>query len=209
MSKKLVIITGTFNPVTKAHIKLALLAAKVMHYATVIYVPAKNTFLKSWKHMEGSDILSENERIDMLSMAIKPYGFFYDTCEIKGIVPGDTYNTLHYLAKKYDTNIDKVYYVFGSDKLTELKKWYKSELLLREFKFLVVRRNHNEVENIINKDKFLNNSKEHFKILHGEDFFQDISATKVRQAIKESKFNEIRELVPKEVYYYLESRCQK
>ncbi|MBU3216514.1 nicotinate-nicotinamide nucleotide adenylyltransferase [Clostridium estertheticum] len=209
MLRKLVIITGTFNPVTKAHIKLALLAIEVIQGATVIYVPAKDAFLKSWKHMEDDDILSERERIDMLSMAVEPYGFFYDTCEINVTVPGDTYNTLHYLAKKYEADITEVYYIFGSDKLTELKKWYKSDLLLREFKFLVVRRTHDEVEAIINKDKFLSNSKEHFKILHGEEFFRDISATRVRQAIREGKFSEIRELVPKEVCYYLESRCQK
>lgn len=209
MSRELAIITGTFNPVTKAHIKLALSAIEVIQEATVIYVPAKSTFLKSWKHMKDDDILSEHERMDMLSMAIEPYGFFYDTCEINSVVPGDTYNTLYYLAKKYDVDINEIYYIFGSDKLTELKKWYKSDLLLREFKFLVVRRTNDEVETIIDKDKFLNNRKEHFRILPGDELFQDISATKVRQAIKAGRFAEIRELVPKEVYYYLESRCQK
>ncbi|MBU3177572.1 hypothetical protein KPL47_14655 [Clostridium estertheticum] len=44
MLRKLVIITGTFKPVTKAHIKLALLAIEVIHGATVIYVPAPNIF---------------------------------------------------------------------------------------------------------------------------------------------------------------------
>lgn len=209
MSKKLVVITGTFNPVTKAHIRLALLAIEEIKGATVIYVPAPNKFLKSWKSMNDDDIFSEHERIDMLSMSIEPYGFLYDTCEINGDVPGDTYSTLHYLSKKYLVDTNEIYYIFGSDKLTELKKWHKSDLLIEEFKFLVVRRSCDQVEEIIRNDKFLVSRKEHFRILPGEEFFQNISATKVRQAIKNNSINEINELVSKEVYYYLESRCKK
>ena len=209
MARKLAIITGTFNPVTKAHIKLAMLAVKEIQDAMVIYVPAKNQFLKEWKHLDDSDIMSESERVDILSQAIKTYGFVCDTCEITGEVPGDTYNTLHYLAKKYGASIDETYYICGSDKLSEIKKWYNSDLLLREFKFLVVRRTNDKVERLINQDKFLSENKERFRILPGDEFFQDVSATKVRQAINTGSLTEVREFLPEEAYYYLESRCQK
>lgn len=209
MARKLAIITGTFNPVTTAHIKLAVLAVKEIQDAMVIYVPAKNQFLKEWKHLDDSDIMSESERVDILSQAIKTYGFVCDTCEITGEVPGDTYHTLHYLAKKYGASVDETYYICGSDKLSEIKKWYNSDLLLREFKFLVVRRTNDKVERFINQDKFLSENKERFRILPGDEFFQDVSATKVREAIKTGSLTEVREFLPEEAYYYLESRCQK
>ena len=53
--KKFAIIGGSFNPVTKAHVEIGQIASKELPGWQILYIPAPDRFLTSWKSMEKSD----------------------------------------------------------------------------------------------------------------------------------------------------------
>lgn len=58
--EQLAVITGTFNPLTKAHISMGLLAQKKLgEDSCIVYVPSRHDFLTGWKEMPDKDILSD------------------------------------------------------------------------------------------------------------------------------------------------------
>ncbi len=208
MKRKLAVITGTFNPVTNAHMELGKFAKeKLGDSCQVVYVPAKASFLRTWKHMESKDIIPDADRYQMLMQAASKNGFLCDSCEIYDTVPGNTYLTLEYLADKYKMRKQDVYYVCGSDKLSELNRWSYAEKLVNEYQFLIVRRNFDDVEEIIQKNSFLEKRREHFIIMDSSPENQSISSTMVRDAIKERKLEDVKEIIPDIVYQELERKC--
>ena len=50
--KKFAIIGGSFNPVTKAHVEIGQIAARELPGWQILYIPAPDRFLTSWKSME-------------------------------------------------------------------------------------------------------------------------------------------------------------
>lgn len=153
--------------------------------------------------MQEKEIFSENERIDMLSKALLPFGFFYDTCEIDGVVSGETYNTLHYLAIKYGINLKNLYFISGSDKLIEFHKWFKIESLFNEFKFLIIQRNNDDMESLIKNDNLLCRYKENIHLISTEKTYQNISSTMIRNILACGNKRDITSLVPPDIYSYL------
>ena len=53
--KKFAIIGGSFNPVTKAHVEIGQIASKELPGWQILYIPAPDRFLTSWKSMEKRD----------------------------------------------------------------------------------------------------------------------------------------------------------
>ena len=49
--KKFAIIGGSFNPVTKAHVEIGQIASKELPGWQILYIPAPDHFLTSWKSM--------------------------------------------------------------------------------------------------------------------------------------------------------------
>ena len=86
--KKFAIIGGSFNPVTKAHVEIGQIAARELPGWQILYIPAPDRFLTSWKAMKKNDILSGEQRLNLLRKAVEPYGFLCEDCEVhlkKGI----------------------------------------------------------------------------------------------------------------------------
>lgn len=82
--KKFAIIGGSFNPVTKAHVEIGQIASKELPGWQILYIPAPDRFLTSWKSMEKKEILSGKKRLLLLEKAVKPHGFLCEDCEVFG-----------------------------------------------------------------------------------------------------------------------------
>lgn len=203
MRKQLAVITGTFNPVTKAHIAMGKMAKDYLGTDTiVVFVPAPSNFLKTWKKMKNTEIIPDDLRYAILKSVCESQNFVCDSCELDGIVSGKTYDTLTYLQEKYSA--DRVYYVCGSDKLPELVKWYQAEKLVQKYSFLIIPRNFNDVEEMIQSDDFLLQHRKSFLILSADDLFQKYSASKVREALQSGDTDTVKEMMPKQAYDLLE-----
>lgn len=198
MERAIVIIGGSFNPPTNAHLMLAEITKKQISANYVLFVPTKISYMMEWKKYQNSDILSDDIRVQALE-SMENEWLKIERCELDGIVSGTSYDTLNYIKNKYQTQ--RVYFAIGSDKLDEIPKWYNSEQLLNENKFIVIQRNNDDIQQLIQDSVFLKLHNESFIISdESDDSTQQISSTKVREAMDKGDYNEIKEMVPDSVY---------
>ena len=102
------------------------------------------------------------------------------------------------MQKEYPNNL--IYFVLGTDNLKEFSTWRNPEKLVSEFKILVLERDEDKMEEIINSDNFLLKHKDSF-IKTKENIRSNISSSFVRNKIRRGK--SIRYLVPDEIYFYI------
>ncbi len=198
MEPTIVIIGGSFNPPTTAHIQLAKIARNRVNADFVLIVPAKTSYMQEWKQYQDSDIFKDEIRLIALK-TLENEWLKIETCEIDNKVSGSTYDTINYIKGKYHSS--KVYLAIGSDKLEEIPRWYNSEGLLKREKFLVVQRNNDSIESIIEENHFLRIYKSSFIYCETEDkSLQRVSSTVVRNYIEQGKLAEVANMVPKDVY---------
>lgn len=200
---KLIVIAGAFNPVTTAHIRLGYLAQKQFVKSHIVFVPVADSFLTSWKQFNGEDTIPASERIKMLTLGLEGTDFFISTCEIDGKVSGKTYDTLIYLSAEYGIDRKDVFFMCGSDKLKELEQWYQAERLLKQFRLLVVRRDYENIEEMLHENSFLHPYQSHIIIVENDGQYQEISSTKIREALHTGKLETVCQMIPKAVYEYL------
>lgn len=198
MERTIIIIGGSFNPPTNAHMMLAQITKKQTNADFVLFVPAKISYMMEWKKYQNSNILSDDIRMQALE-SLENEWLKIERCELDGNVSGTSYDTLNYIKNKYQTQ--RVYFAIGSDKLDEIPRWYNSEELLKENKFIVIQRNNDDIQQIIKESAFLKSHNESFIICdEADDSTQQISSTKAREAMEKRDYDEIRKIVPDSVY---------
>lgn len=175
---KIVVVGGSFNPPTLAHISLAEEAKRKVNADLVIFVPSKASYMRTWKEYQNSDIYSDETRRQTV-LACECEWLKVDTCEMDGIVSGRTYDTIQYIKEKYHT--EEVYFAIGSDKLTEIQRWARAEELISSEKFIVMQRNGDDVNSIIMANSNLAKHTSSFLICDAKDKYQFFSSTLARE----------------------------
>ena len=184
------VIFGTFNPLTMAHIQIGLLAQKKVNAQKVIYVIAQDSFLQNWKQMDNDSIIPADFRFKLMKQALNDYGFIASDIELTGKSDGKTYNSINYLKTIYPNY--KFYIVMGTDKVGELDKWYKSEQLISENKFLIIDRDNNKLEDVIVSSPLTSKYQNNF-ISITNDKFNFVSSTIIRQAYVDNTLEQYRD----------------
>lgn len=190
---KAVVILGTFNPVTKAHIMIGELARETIGANIVIYVPSNTDYMKSWKHYDDENIMRSDNRYQMLEKCIQMTPFihtelkFVDNCEIEHVVSGKTYDTLAYLCKKYGIRFEDLYLVMGTDKLDDFCDWYKAEDIIRKYNIFLIKRNNEDIKTKMSKNILFSAYQNHVITNDGFAELQDISSSKIRENLKRLK----------------------
>lgn len=194
--KLAVLIFGTFNPITKAHLNMAYLARQKFPKADIVFVPVSEEYLKDYKECENKDIFSNNQRIEMISHAIdSKYNIMYSRCEMDWEVPGDTYNTVQYMKRKYK----KVIVCLGADNLNSLPLWDNAKKLIKQNTFLIIERD----GVVYNKSvlEMLDKYKKHFIFVKNK--YGNISSTCIRNAFHNNRLDEVKDWLDKTTYNYL------
>lgn len=189
---KIALLGGSFNPVHKGHLALAESVVKLAGYDKVVFVPAYQSPFKSrWgkgvvsvssgaatsssgkvvaqsQTSDSAAILtfSDEERIDMLRLAIAPYPWGeLELCEIERGGVSYTIDTVRFLTEKYRTEglllengrqaskadgdssaaergfLDgKLGIIIGADLIAGFPRWKEAEALSREADIIVARR---------------------------------------------------------------------
>ena len=109
-----------------------------------------------------------------------------------------TIETMEILKNKYKEY--ELLFTIGTDNLKSLYTWNRVDELLKEFKILVLERDEDNMEKIIEENTFLYRYKDSF-IKVKNNVRSNLSSTFVRNKIKERK--SIRYLLPDEVYFYI------
>lgn len=176
---------GSFNPIHTGHLIIANFVLDHSDIQQVWFVVSPQNPLK-----KTSTLLNEYDRLFLVQTAIEDnYKFKTSDIEFKLPRPSYTIDTLVYLNEKYPHY--QFVIIVGSDSLKNIHKWKNSELLLKQFSFIVYQRPGFEINEV---------SQEKIHLLKAPLF--DISSTYIRNAIQNGK--SIKYLVPDKVLEEIE-----
>ena len=192
-NKILAIFGGSFNPPLNSHFSLAQqIVNEYENIEKVIFVPVNSKY-------EQIGLISNEHRYNMLKLVCdKNENFLVSDIEIKQDRQLYTLETLEILQSVYPHNT--ICFTLGTDNLKEFSKWNEPEKIATKFKILVLERDEDSMENIIQNDEFLKKYRSSFIKLK-ENIRSNISSSFVREKLKRNK--SIRYLTPDEVYYYI------
>ena len=158
----------------------------------VIFVPVSSKYNKK-------GLLENHHRFNMLKIVCdKNDEFEVSDIELIQETQLHTLETLELLQKKYSDY--ELCFTIGTDNLRDIPNWGSPEILLSKFKILVIERDEDVMDEIIENDEFLKTHRSSF-IKVKENIRSNISSTFVREKIKRGK--SIRYLTPDEVFYYI------
>ena len=166
---KLCVFQGTFNPIHKAHLRVAGYIADKIKPDKFLFIPA---YIPPHK---ASDVNFAKHRLNMVRLAVQGDSRF-EVSDIEFHRDGKsyTYETILELYKMYDIT-GKICFVIGTDAFKHIESWYKTDELKKLVKFVVFIR-----ENDFEPEKY-----EYLKA-KGYDFefqvlpYEDISSTNIR-----------------------------
>ncbi|MDA3931644.1 MAG: nicotinate (nicotinamide) nucleotide adenylyltransferase [Tenericutes bacterium] len=182
----IVVFGGAFNPPTLAHKDIYHLIDETIKLDKFLFLPVSKKYSKS-------TLINDDYRVEMLKILIKDL----EKASISKIETQDakflgTYQSLLRIKEEFPNQ--EIAFVLGADNLLHMNHWINVEKLLSDFKFIVVNRNNENVEEKIQMNPLLNKYKDHFIVL--KNYQSNISSTLFRETLDPSYIDE-------EVYHYI------
>jgi len=183
---KIGLFFGSFNPVHVGHMIIANFMATQTDLDQVWLVVSPQNPLKP-----KSTLARDHDRLNLVQLAIGDNKLLRASNIEFGLTkPSYTIDTLAFLKEKYP---DKQFaLIMGGDNLATIDKWKNYEILLRDYEIYLYKRPNFDL------GKF----GDHPSVKQFEAPMLDISATYIRQCIKEGR--SVRYLLPDAVFEYLE-----
>lgn len=138
MTNRIVVMGGSFNPPTIAHLKVMRAAMDAVDACQGLFVPAPQAYVakKMKKQRCPKDALGETVRLQMLeSMCKQDARLAVSRVQMLPDATGYDYDMLQALQSEWPDA--ELYFYTGSDKLYILPKWYRIDDLLGQFRILV------------------------------------------------------------------------
>lgn len=171
---KIGIFGGSFNPPHKMHKEIAIELIKKHYVDKVIFVPTGS------KYKYKNNLLSDKVRFEMLKLMCRDdNNLEVSDFELKDDVVY-TYLTLNYFKNKYKD--DEIYFICGTDNLSYIDKWKRGEYILSNNKILVIKRNTDDINTLLDKYK---DYKDNIIVTDIKE--NEISSTKIREMIYNNK----------------------
>ena len=185
---KLCIFSGTFNPIHKAHLKMAEYVLSHYGFDKIVFIPAYKP-----PHKDYAPEMCQH-RYNMVKLATK-HNSHFDVSDIEFQSEGKSYSYLTVLKLYEQFKIDgKINFIIGTDAFEKIETWYEADKLKKIVDFIVFVRENETVNLDYLKEKGYN-----FEFTQMP--FVDISSTELREKI--SKGLTINNLVTKEVEEYI------
>ncbi len=132
--RRMCLFGGTFDPIHKAHLKIAEEAATRFSLDGVVFVPAANP-----PHKEVAELTPYEDRFRMVELACAPYPKFLVSRLEEGSDRSYTVNTLERFRQDLGAN-NRVFFLIGSDAFDELETWKRWREVVKLTDFIVVAR---------------------------------------------------------------------
>ena len=192
----IIVMGGSFNPPTVAHLKLMQAALDQMPKANDtencgIFVPSSDAYVrrKMGKQQGNGDktVLPESLRMEMLeSFKQHDRRIIVDNRELGTTeVRGQTVATLQTIQIEHPE--DMVYFIFGSDKIKGLARWRSFETMATQFRIIVFSRGDADPLDLIRHDTTLSRHESAFVVLEQPDGLDGISSTAVRNQMRDGQ----------------------
>ncbi|MBQ6992797.1 MAG: nicotinate (nicotinamide) nucleotide adenylyltransferase [Clostridia bacterium] len=195
MQEGIAVFGGSFNPPLNSHFLLAEQVLNEMSFIKkIIFVPVSTKYNKK-------GLASNEDRLNMVKAVCEENeGFEVSDIELKDAVQPFTVETLNYLDQKYHQTL---YFMIGTDNLKQLRTWNKADELVTKYKFIILERDEDKMDEIIGDDEFLSKYRQAF-IKFNNPIRTNLSSSYVRAQIKEGK--SIKYLTPDSVIEYIKER---
>lgn len=180
---------GSFDPIHIGHLITAENALETYNLEKVIFIPSYITPLKG-RELEASD----KNRFEMTKLSTKDnFKFEVSDYEISNEGVSYSYHTVKYFSELYKNK--KIYFIIGTDRAKDLKKWYNISELSKLVTFIFVARDEEDL----------------YKIVEGDDtFYKSISYEIVKSPIIEISSSLIRNNIKnkKSIKYMITNECK-
>lgn len=185
ISVKIGIFGGCFNPPHLMHKNIPIYLIEMGYIDKVIYVPTESSYNKK-------GLIPFKDRYNMLNLMIDNI----PNLEVSDIADKGyqyTYQVLDY----FNNENNYIYFICGSDNLKEFKTWKNSDYILTNYKLLVIKRNSDDIDLILEEyNLYLNNI-----IIANIDEY-NISSTIIRNDID----NNNNKYIDHKVYQYIKQK---
>lgn len=183
---KIGIYAGSFNPIHNAHLKIAKHIIEKGIVDRVVFVPAGDDYNKK-------GLIEGTKRYEMIELAIEnnPKISVSDVEIINKKLY--SYQTLDYFKEKYPDH--EIYFVMGSDNLSEFHLWKRPKYILENYGIVVFLRNGQKVEEFKEYLKYEN--------INFLEYSDRLSSTEIRKNIKEGNYKEVELKVDEKVLSYI------
>ena len=183
MNKKMVVLTGSFNPITKAHRLILENAINKVNADLGLLVIVSDDYLNNKIVLKRKDkrpfIISEDIRKEMIESLNNEFpNIKYGGIELGGASPS-TVKTLKKIQKQYKEY--ELYFSIGADKLKGFSHWNDIESLFSKLNLIVYPRDGFNIQEIIDNDALLTKIKDKIIVLDDIKDAKGISSTKLRE----------------------------
>ena len=172
------IFGGSFNPVHKAHIELALFFKNKLLLDKVMIVPA---YCSPFKNREDN-ILDDKHRLEMLKSAFQNYNdFSIETFELDRKETSFTIDTIDYLISNHPK--DTIFHLLiGTDQWLSFDKWKSWKEILQKVIICVAGRNGNQILQDNPVEDYC--KKNNIQVIYLDSPLFDISSENIRNMVK-------------------------
>ncbi len=192
---KIGIFGGAFNPVHNGHLNIADAFYEDLKLDKMLLIPTANP-----PHKSGAGLLSGDDRINMLRLAIENKPYEISTIEFERNDKSYTYNTLLELKRLYPEA--DLFLIIGADQIINFEKWYRYSDILDMVTLCASARESEEEKQIIIKsaqrlgiqDRFYMSSRAVLRV----------SSSEIRDKIKNG--SDVSKLLPKKVFDYISEK---
>lgn len=172
---------GSFNPPHIGHLQTARLAATRANLDTVLFVPAREPYMKT-----GIEMATFEQRFAMTARALSDIQtdhtrYVVTRVEAEREGPSIMADTMEDIFKKIQPNSDKLFLIIGSDSYASLSSWRKLEKLLNLCELIVVDRQYRPIWSV-RVDDYI---REHVAVF--TEYVVDVSSTSLREALKKEE----------------------
>ncbi len=186
---RLAILSGTFNPIHKAHVAVAKYVKEKFNYDEILIIPAYNPPLKD-------NCESALHRLNMVKLAIEnENGLILSAIEYENRGKSYSYLTVQKLYERYKIE-GKLGFIIGTDAYVGLDGWQNNDELKKQVDFIVFERDIS-----FENEKVLNLQKKGFNLIKADLPFNNISSSEIRRKIKNKE--KVSDLVDKLVEDYI------
>lgn len=179
MKNKIVLLFGSFNPVTKAHVETLTKSMDHVNASQGLFIPSSYEYIYSKMIKNKGRIAFSNDlRVKMLQAACEQDSrLSVCTYETDNLVVDNTLLTIEYLINEYPNY--SLYFTCGADKLKSLSKWKNIDNIFNNVEVIVFKRSDISIDDIINSDSVLKKYKSKFHIM--DNITESlVSSTRVR-----------------------------
>lgn len=198
--KKIVVLGGSFNPPTKAHLMLLRTAVDAVDADCGLFAPAPYRYVQKKMKRSGfrQEIFPDKARLFMLNMMCSGDDRLNVYIQKSDDNPrGYNYEMLEEISSANPES--DIYFIIGEDKLNVVSRWHRINEFVEKFKFLVAGRNGGIPEAEMKDNSFFREHADAFEIFSIPKDMADVSSSMFREKLRDENYQEALEVVTDEV----------